>query len=237
MVENHRLATTLTRPSTTLSCLPGREDRFFTFALVAELPNISTVAAVVWALLTTALCPQIPELDMHLANLQPTLRGSLVQLRPLHATDWHALFAVASDPQIWVQHPESDRYTEPVFREFFRIALESRGALLATDAASGAVVGSSRYYGYDEVQREVEIGWTFLARSHWGGQYNGEMKSLMLAHAFQFVDSVIFVIGAQNIRSQRAVQQIGAVFDGTRVTSGKESVVYRIRKPLSSPAR
>lgn len=187
--------------------------------------------------LTAALCPPFPELDMHLADLQPTLRGSLVELRPLHADDWAVLFAVASDPQIWVQHPESVRYTEPVFREFFRVALASRGALIATDAANGAVVGSSRFYGYDEAKREVEIGWTFLARSHWGGRYNGEMKSLMLQHAFQFVDSVIFVIGSQNIRSQRAVQQIGAVFDGTRLSGGLESVVYRIRKPLSSPVR
>ena len=188
-----------------------------------------------------ALRPPFSELDMHLADLQPTLRGSLVELRPLHPDDWRALFAVASDPQIWVQHPESDRYTEPVFREFFRVALESRGALIASDAAIGAVIGSSRFYGYDEATREVEIGWTFLARSHWGGRYNGEMKSLMLQHAFQFVDSVIFVIGPLNIRSQRAVQQIGAEFDGMRVIRDKESVVYRLRKPqedgAASPAQ
>ena len=91
------------------------------------------------------------------------------------------------------------------------------------------LIGSSRFFGYDEQRSEIEIGWTFLARSHWGGVYNGDMKRLMLRHAFQFVRSVIFRIGPQNIRSQRAVQRIGAVRDGSRVDgNGQESLVYRI---------
>jgi RimJ/RimL family protein N-acetyltransferase len=75
----------------------------------------------------------------------------------------------------------------------------------------------------------VEIGWTFLARSHWGGRYNGEMKTLMLRHAFRFVGTVIFVIGTRNLRSQRAVEKIGAVRVGFRPdTGGHDSVVYEI---------
>lgn len=164
-------------------------------------------------------------------DLQPTLRGALIELRPLRADDWDALYAVASDPLIWEQHPDRERYTEPIFREFFRVALESQSALVAIDVQSGHVVGSSRYHGYDETRREVEIGWSFLARTHWGGRYNGEMKQLMLQHAFRFVDSVIFVIGPQNVRSQRAVQQIGAVLVGALTVRGQESVVYRLVKP------
>jgi RimJ/RimL family protein N-acetyltransferase len=159
---------------------------------------------------------------------QPTLRGALVELRPLRADDWSALYAVASDPLIWEQHPARDRYEEPVFREFFRIALESASAFVVLDRETGAVIGSTRYHDYNPITREVEIGWTFLARSHWGGRFNGEMKQLMLQHAFQFVDRVIFVIGPTNIRSQRAVQQIGGVFLETRVIRGQESVVYAI---------
>lgn len=163
---------------------------------------------------------------------QPTLRGSLLELRPLRPDDWGPLHAVASDPLIWEQHPEPDRYKEEVFREFFRGGLESRGAFVAIDLRDGRIVGSSRYHGYDEGRSEVEIGWTFLARSHWGGRYNGEMKRLMLQHAFQFVDSVIFLIGPQNIRSQRAIQKVGAVLVGPRFDRGHESLVYRIVKPL-----
>ncbi|CAN5790297.1 GNAT family protein [soil metagenome] len=161
-------------------------------------------------------------------DLQPTLRGSLVELRPLRADDWTALYAVASDPLLWAQHPASDRYQEDVFKEFFRVALESRSALIAIDAKDGTVIGSSRYHGYDDVARAIEIGWTFLARSHWGGRHNGQMKQLMLDHAFQFADRVIFAIGPQNIRSRRAIERIGGVLIGSRVVGGQESVVYAI---------
>ena len=125
-------------------------------------------------------------------DLQPTLRGELLVLRPLRTEDFHDLYAVASDPLIWEQHPDSDRHKEDVFREFFRVAQESGGALVAIDAKDGRVIGSSRFYGYDEGRSEIEIGWTFLARAYWGGIYNREMKTLMLRHAFRFVNSVVF---------------------------------------------
>jgi len=162
-------------------------------------------------------------------ELQPRLKGRLLELMPLRAEDFDALYAVASDPLIWEQHPSSDRYQEKVFREFFREALESGGALIATDAATGEVIGSSRFQQHDPNQSEVEIGWTFLARSHWGGNYNGEMKRLMLEHAFQFVDSVIFVIGPQNLRSRRAVEKIGGTLVASRPDPrGGPNVVYEI---------
>jgi RimJ/RimL family protein N-acetyltransferase len=136
-------------------------------------------------------------------DLQPTLRGELLELRPLRPEDFDALYAVACDPLLWEQHPASDRYKPEVFQAFFRDALASGGALVAIDSKDGRVIGSSRSNGYDPVNREIEIGWTFLARSHWGGRFNGEMKRLMLGHAFCFVDSVIFLVGPQNLRSQR----------------------------------
>jgi N-acetyltransferase len=164
-------------------------------------------------------------------ELQPVLRGELVDLRPLRPDDFDALYAVARDPLIWEQHPDSDRWQEPVFRKFFSDALASGGALLALDRADGCVIGSSRYHGYDAAQSEIEIGWSFLARSYWGGPYNGEMKRLMLDHAFQFVDSGIFLIGAQNFRSQVAIQKVGGLRDGSRRDArGRESQVFRIRR-------
>lgn len=159
-------------------------------------------------------------------DLQPILKGELIELRPLREEDFDALYAVAADPLIWEQHPESDRCKEDVFRRFFRDAMASGGALAVIDRANGRLIGSSRFHGFNEAGREIEIGWTFLARSYWGGVYNGEMKRLMLRHAFQFVDSVIFKIGARNVRSRKAVERIGALLDSG--ADGLDTVVYRI---------
>lgn len=162
-------------------------------------------------------------------ELQPTLKGQLLELRPLRDEAFPALFAVASDPLIWEQHPANDRYREDVFRKFFREALDSGGALIAIDSKDGRVIGSSRFHGYDPEKRVIEIGWTFLARSHWGGLYNGEMKRLMLCHAFRFVDRVAFLIGPQNLRSLRAIEKIGGVRAGSRPDAvGRVSLVYEI---------
>ena len=165
-------------------------------------------------------------------DLQPVLTGELLTLRPLRPDDFDDLYAVASDPLIWEQHPIRERYKEDVFRGFFRDALESGGALIAVDVKTGRVIGSSRYNGYDEAKSDIEIGWTFLARSHWGGVYNREMKQLMLRHAFQFVKTVNFRVGPTNLRSQKAVEKIGGVRDGTSFDdAGREHWVYRINRP------
>ena len=163
--------------------------------------------------------------------LQPLLKGQLIELRPLRSEDFNELFAVASDPLIWEQHPHNTRYQEEVFRKFFSDALASGGALIVIDSKTGRVIGSSRYAGYDKDKSQVEIGWTFLARSHWGGVYNSEMKRLMLDHAFQFVHDVIFVIGTQNLRSQKAVEKLGAVRSGSTIDSGgADCFVYRLTR-------
>ncbi len=162
-------------------------------------------------------------------DLQPVLKGELLILRPLRPEDFHDLYAIASDPLIWEQHPSSDRYQEEVFKGFFRDALESGGALIALDAGDGRVIGSSRFHGYNEGTSEIEIGWTFLARSHWGGIHNREMKQLMLRHAFRFVNRVIFLVGQQNLRSQKAMEKIGGVRVGSRWDgAGRNSFVYQI---------
>ena len=162
-------------------------------------------------------------------DLQPVLKGELLELRPLRAVDFDDLFAVAADPLIWEQHPIKDRYQEKQFRTFFRDALESGGALIAIDRRDRRIIGSSRFYGYDPKGSEIEIGWTFLARSRWGGRHNREMKRLMLHHAFGFVDRVVFLVGLQNLRSQRAVEKIGGVRIGSRPDAdGRESIVYEV---------
>jgi RimJ/RimL family protein N-acetyltransferase len=169
-------------------------------------------------------------------DLQPNLKGELIELRPLTPEDWNDLFSVASDPLIWEQHPESDRYKEEVFKVFFREALESGGAFAVIDRKSQQIIGSTRFYGYAPEKSEIEIGWTFLARSYWGGHCNREMKQLMLDHAFKFVESVAFYVGQDNIRSQKATEKVGGVKNGMMKKvdqRGRSSlnVKYVIRKP------
>ena len=169
-------------------------------------------------------------------DLQPHLIGDLLELRPLAPEDWPALSRAASDPLIWEVHPASDRWKEDVFREYFRDGLASGGAFVVIDRGTGAVIGSSRYSNYKPADSEIEIGSTFLARSHWGGLYNGEMKRLMLDHAFRFVETVVFRIGTTNLRSRRAIEKIGGVLTARREIvnlHGRvvEHVVYAIVRP------
>ena len=169
-------------------------------------------------------------------DLQPHLKGELIDLRPLKPDDWKELFAVASDPFIWEQHPESDRHLEDVFKIFFSDALESRGAFVILDRMTQQIIGSTRFYGYDPEKSEIEIGWTFLARKYWGGRYNAEMKQLLLNHAFKFVESVVFFVGEDNARSQKAMEKVGAIKVGTATRAygnhpPARNLKYVMRKP------
>ena len=144
-------------------------------------------------------------------DFQPTLAGPTITIRPIKPDDWTELFAAASDPGIWELHPSPDRYTEPEFRKFFDDAVNSKMGLVFVHRETNRLIGSSRYHGYEPMLSEIEIGWTFLARDHWGGAANREVKRLMLEHAFTFVDTVVFWVGEKNWRSQGAMAKIGGV--------------------------
>lgn len=144
-------------------------------------------------------------------NRQPVLENERLLVRPLGPDDWDGLFTIASDPAIWEQHPMHDRWREDVFREFFDDALAKGGALAIVDKTSDQIIGSSRFQDYDEEDGgSVEIGWTFLARKHWGKGINAQVKQLMLSHAFETVERVDFRVGETNYRSQIALEKIGA---------------------------
>jgi N-acetyltransferase len=159
----------------------------------------------------------------------------------MHETDWRAVFSVACDPLIWEVHPFNDRWQEIKFRAYFEEGLATKGALVAVDNAMGNIIGCSRYANYAVDLNEIEIGWTFLARSHWGGLYNREMKSLMLMHAYKYFDCVRFNIGSENVRSRAAIEKIGAQLDGEYVvhTPGRDipHVIYRLTKARAVAAK
>jgi RimJ/RimL family protein N-acetyltransferase len=142
-------------------------------------------------------------------NLQPTLQNHDILLRPLAAGDFETLYAVASDPLIWEQHPNSDRYRREVFENFFEEAIASGGAFLILDKKTGAPIGSSRFYEYNPETDSIAIGFTFLARAYWGTAYNKGLKKLMTGYAFTLADHVLFHVGERNFRSQKALEKLG----------------------------
>ena len=144
-------------------------------------------------------------------NWQPAhLQNDFVKLCPLHSGDFEELYLVASDPLIWEQHPNKNRYQREAFLMYFEGAVKSGSAFIVYDNKTNEMIGSSRFYEYDSDKKTVAIGYTFLARDHWGTTYNNALKSLMLNYAFNFAEHVIFHIGASNIRSQKAIEKLGA---------------------------
>jgi RimJ/RimL family protein N-acetyltransferase len=144
-------------------------------------------------------------------NRQPVLESERLRLRPMREGDYDALYAIARDPAVWEQHPVHDRWREPVFADFFMDALANRGALVVIDRAKDAIVGSSQFRIREDEDGECpEIGWTFFTPRVWGKGVNPEAKRLMLAHAFESFDRVLFRVGETNYRSRIALEKIGA---------------------------
>ena len=143
-------------------------------------------------------------------SIQPVLENEKVALYPLQETDFESLYTVASDPKIWEQHPNKDRWKREVFRTFFDGAMQSNGAFKIVDKATGNIIGSTRFYDYNEQDGSIYIGYTFYATAYWGKGFNPAVKALMLDYIFQYVPRVYFHIGANNIRSQIAIGRMGA---------------------------
>lgn len=144
-------------------------------------------------------------------NLQPEiLENESIKLVPLKETDFEALFEVASDPLIWEQHPNKNRYERTVFENFFQGAIESKGAFLILDKKTNKVAGSTRFYDYEPRNKTIFIGYTFYGRNFWGTGFNAQVKQMLLDYAFKAVDKVRFHIGEENYRSQKAIEKLGA---------------------------
>ncbi len=170
---------------------------------------------------------------------QPILVGETVLLRPTSIADWKEMAIAASDPLIWAGHPVPDRYREPVFRETFDSGLAGETMLTIVERSTGAIIGTSRYHAHDPARGEVEIGWTFLVRRHWGGATNAEVKRLMIDHAFRWVDCVYFRVGATNRRSRGAMEKIGGtprdgMIEVVHNGVAMPYVVYEIRRDAAA---
>jgi len=168
-------------------------------------------------------------------DMKPMLHDDHLLLRPVTADDFEGLYQVASDPAIWEQHPAKDRWKREVFEALFERLLQGGGTLVVIDRSSEAIIGSSSYYEPRTMDRDVAIGYTFLARRYWGSRCNAELKALMLQHAFKFVDRVWFHVALENWRSQRAMEKVGARLShrAARESGGviSEFLHYVIDKP------
>lgn len=152
-------------------------------------------------------------------NFQPVLTGANVSIRALDINDFDSLYKCASDKKLWEGHPAKDRYKKLEFEKWFKDALESNTTIVFLDNVTRNIIGSSRFYVNDDAPEDISIGYTFLARSYWGGKTNFELKKLMLDYAFTYFNSVWFHIAPSNIRSQKAVEKIGGIFAYEKVSS------------------
>ena len=159
------------------------------------------------------------------------LVGGGVRLRPLTEQDRDEVAAAMGDPGIWAGHPARDRWKPEVIAAWFADAIDSGGALVIEDAATGEVIGSSRFDPRRAGPGEVEIGWTFLVRSRWGGGTNLAVKRLMVQHALAAVDRVVFLVAGSNARSQAAMTKIGGRRTDRTVADLDDVVVFVVGPP------
>lgn len=155
-----------------------------------------------------------------MSESQPTLSGTRVQLRPLRREDRAALLAAAADGELWnlrvtvVPNEDTiDRMIDTVFAD------RDAGTVMPfviVRREDGRVVGSTRFWKIDRVNRKCEIGSTWLAASAQRTGINIEAKLLMLTHAFEVMQCVRvqFTTDELNEKSRAAILGIGAQQEG-----------------------
>lgn len=168
-------------------------------------------------------------------SIQPILENEQYQLIPLQQGDFESLYEVASDPEVWKQHPNKDRYRKEVFSIFFEGAMKSGGAFKITEKSSGEILGSTRFYDYNQSDNSIFIGYTFYGTKSWGKGINPQVKKMMLQYIFQFVDTVYFHVGKDNIRSRTAMERLGAEKIGEEEIAyfgepSRINIIYQIKK-------
>ncbi|NGQ95207.1 GNAT family N-acetyltransferase [Brevibacillus sp. SYP-B805] len=143
--------------------------------------------------------------------------GKKVKLTPMEMNHMESLYEAGRYPNIWtVTQGRIDSLDDA--REYVRKALEQKNALpfVIIDQESQKIVGSTRFYDISVQNRSLEIGSTWLTPAMWRTYVNTECKYLLLKHCFETLGTirVQFKTDSRNIRSQRALERIGAVKEG-----------------------
>ncbi len=171
-----------------------------------------------------------------------TLQGRLVRLEPLSQAHVPGLAKVGLDEKIWryMRYGKIETVEQMAAWVGELLELQARGSDLPFAViylASGAAVGSTRYLNIDTQDRAVEIGGTWYGQDYQGTLVNTECKYLLLRHAFENLGCVRvwFKTDQRNLRSQRAIERLGAVREGVlrnhMILPGgfiRDSVVYSI---------
>jgi N-acetyltransferase len=155
------------------------------------------------------------------SDLAPTLVGRLVRVEPLCWEHEAALAAQASDPEVWRWMPLAAGSTPEHFHAWMAQMIEltragAQSSFATLDLASGRAIGHTSYLALRPEHRGLEIGWTWLGRAWWRSGANVETKLLLIDHAFEALGCirVEFKTDALNERSRRALEAIGASFEG-----------------------
>ena len=161
-------------------------------------------------------------------NFKSNFENDSISLLQIKKESFEELYLVASNPVIWEQHPESDRWKKEKFSIFFENGIQNKfGFLLIFDKCKKEIIGSTRFYSYDEEEQAIRIGFTFIAQKYWGTSINLQVKKMMLDYTFKFLDKVYFDIGINNVRSRKAVEKLGARLF---LDNKKGNVVYILKK-------
>lgn len=153
--------------------------------------------------------------------INPTiLEGYFVTLQKLSFEHLEALAQVAQNPIIWRNLP-IEGWQRPIFNKWITKSLqeqENGNALVFVimEAATNRIIGTTRFQDICHEHRKTDIGWTWFAPEAWGLGFNLEAKNMMLTHAFENwnVLKVGFKVDERNLRSQRALEKIGASREG-----------------------
>jgi len=148
------------------------------------------------------------------------LTGAAVRLVPLERAHAGALYETARAPGVWTYIPvrmESSEDMQLLVDE--AMAEAERGHALPytiMDSADSRVLGSTRLFDLSDENRSLELGWTWLTPGVWRTRVNTECKLLLLTHAFETMGAnrVQIKTDSRNERSRRAIERIGAVFEG-----------------------
>ena len=161
-------------------------------------------------------------------NFKSHFEDSSISLLQIKKENFEELYLVASDPIIWEQHPENDRWKKEKFSIFYKNGLQNKfGFLLIFDKHKNKIIGSTRFYSYDKIDKAIRIGFTFISQEYWGTSINFQVKKMMLDYTFKYLDKVYFDIGINNFRSRKAVEKLGAsLFSDNK----KGNVVYTLKK-------
>lgn len=148
------------------------------------------------------------------------LEGHTIELRPVEEETLDELFEVGRDREIW-RLTSVDYSDAAIFYPNFRAALNDRALgkaypFLVCLRDGGRVIGTTRLLEIHPQDKKIEIGVTWIASEYWGSGVNTECKQILLAYCFDVlgVNRVQFRAKADNARSRRALEKIGAVFEG-----------------------